>query len=182
MKFTRSIKICGIVLAALTFLFNTGCQNETLDVPIELEFHLLDEDNISTNLFQEGVNFRFLFTIRNKSSNDIRYVPDFINEDFFKVYKIGASEGITSMGKPYENLFCEFSGGNFIIPSGDERHFEIPWIPSEDFCCPPFCKVNVNQALPRGKYVTSIDGPFNFVYQEKQLSIDKQFEIYFEVN
>lgn len=181
MNFLRSIRIRCIAYAGLIFLLNTGCLKETLEVPIELEFHLLDEDNVSTKLFQEGENFRFRLTIRNKSSHDIRYVPDFINEDFFKVYKTDSSNGMASKGKPYENLFCEFSGANFLIHGGEERHFGIHWIPLEDFCCPPFCKVNVNPALPKGKYLTSIDGPFNFVYQEKPLSIHKRFEINFEV-
>jgi hypothetical protein len=181
MNFLRSIRIRCIAYAGLIFLLNTGCQKETLEVPIELELHLLDEDNVSTKLFQEGENFRFRFTIRNMSSNDIGYIPDFINEDFFRVYRLDNFEGMVSKGKPYENLFCEFSGANFLIPGGEELHFEISWIPSEDFCCPPFCKVNANPVLTKGKYFTFIEGPFNFIYQKNPVSIDKQFKIDFEV-
>lgn len=164
-----------------TFLLIIGCEKEKPDLPIELDFQLLDENGVPSTVFQEGLNLRFLFIIRNKSSEDIRYIPDFINEDFFRVYRIDTSEGIVSMGKPYENLFCEFSGIHFIVPSGDERRFEIPWSPSEDFCCPPFCKVNPTLALPEGKYKTFIEGPFNFIFKEKPFSITDSFEIVFEI-
>ncbi len=164
-----------------TFLLITSCGIEEYDLPLELDFQLLDENGTSSTAFQEGQNFRFLFIIRNNSFEDIEYVPDFITDDFFRVYRIDTSEGIVSVGKPYENLFCEFGGMNFIVPSGEERHFEIPWTPFEDFCCPPFCKVNSNSVLPKGKYKTFIEGPFNFVYKEKTVSISNGFEIIFEI-
>ena len=164
------------------FLLVLSCEKEKSDLPIELEFHLLDENGVPSTVFQEGLNFRFCFIIRNKSSEDIGYIPDFINDDFFRVYRIDSSEGVVSKGKPYENFFCEYSGTHFIVPSGDERRLEIPWIPSEDFCCSPFCIVNPSiVALPKGKYKTFIEGPFNFMYKDKPLSINDRFEIVFEI-
>lgn len=165
----------------LIVFFGTGCQKEGLDLPVELEFQLLDEKGNPSIVFQEGKNLRFYFVIRNKASVDIGYSPSFIDDDFFKVYRIDTSEGDVSIGKPYSNVFCEFSGSSFIIPSGDDRRFEIPWSPPEDFCCPPFCKVNKNPLLPRGKYKTSIEGPFTFTYLEKTISIRDRFEIIFEI-
>lgn len=165
----------------LTFFLGTGCQKEDFNLPVEFEFQLLDENGNPSTVVQEGESFSFNLVIQNRSSIAIGYDPAFIDDDFFHVYRIDISEGEVSMGKPYSNVFCEFTGSSFIIPSDDERRFKIPWIPPADFCCPPFCIANKNHPLPKGKYKTSIEGPFDFTYLEKSISITNRMEIIFEI-
>lgn len=175
----KSIIICCFCLISI---LSTGCEKENFNFPVEFEFQLLDENGVPSTEFQEGQNFQFSLVIRNQSSKDIGYSPSFIGDDFFRIYRIDTSEGEVSMGKPYSSIFCEYIGGQFVIPAGDELRLEIPWIPSEDFCCPPFCKVNNNSPLPKGNYKTFIEGSFDFVYKGETTTITKRFEIFFTIN
>lgn len=45
----------------------------------------------------------------------------------------------------------------------------------------PFCVVIKNSPLPKGKYKTSIEGPFTFSYLEETMVVENRYEITFEI-
>jgi hypothetical protein len=168
----------------LVFVFCLmGCTSEEPNKKIEMTFELLNDAGNRITEFQTGENFHFRFVIKNLSKKSVEYQSSFVDESFFSVIKLNTPEGDVNMGQPYENIFCAFLGTQFIIQPGEEQVFEIPWVPSEDFCCPPFCIVNKdNELLTIGKYKTTINGPFHFIQEGKPFTIYKDFEIMFEFN
>ena len=115
-----------------------GCTGEEPNKKIEMTFELRDEAGNRKTEFQSGENFHFRFVIKNLSKKNVEYQPGFVDGSFFSVINLDTSEGDINMGQPYENIFCAFFGTQFIIRPGEEQLFEIPWVQSEDFCCPPF--------------------------------------------
>ncbi len=160
-----------------------GCTDEEPNRKIKMTFELLDDAGNRKTHFRSGENVHFRFVVKNSSNKDVRYLPGFVGEKFFSVTKLDTPEGDIVMGRPYENVFCAFFGTQFLIQAGEEQLFEIPWVPSGDFCCPPFCFVNKeNEPLTTGKYKTSVNGPFEFIQEGVPFTIDKDFEIKFEFN
>ncbi|MCE7054022.1 hypothetical protein LZF95_04975 [Algoriphagus sp. AGSA1] len=160
-----------------------GCTEEEPNQKIKMTFELRDDAGNRKTDFQSGENFHFRFVIKNLSKKNIEYQSGFVDENFFSVIKLDTSEGDIYMGQPYENVFCTFFGTQFIIQPDEEQLFEIPWIPSEDFCCPPFCIINKdNELLTTGKYKTTVKGSFQFIQEETTFTIDEDFEIVFEFN
>jgi hypothetical protein len=181
----KNFSLFTLLLTISLIGLGVGCQDNSENdsvLFVEFEFQLLEETGDPSTVFQEGQNFRFSFVIRNQSSKNIGYSPSFIDDDFFRVYRIDTSEGEVPMGKPYSSVFCEYIGSQFVILPDDELHLEIPWIPTADFCCPPFCKVNNNSPLSKGNYKTFIEGSFNFDYEGESKTITKRFEILFTIN
>lgn len=148
---------------------------------IELEFNILNEESTISRVFKTAENFQFQFIIRNNSSSQISFDPGFIDEDFFRVFETKFNGDSVSIGQPYKNLFCTFTGSHFVIHPNSEYRFEIPWSPLEDNCCPPFCLINKNTLLEKGKYKTIINGPFNFIVNGESLSMNEAFTIDFEI-
>lgn len=176
----RPVKLfCGIII--LFFPLLNACQKEKTILPIELEFNLLDENRIVSKAFKEGENFRFQLILRNNSSSQVNFKPTFIDKDFFHVFETKPNGNPASVGTPYESVFCTYVGDHFIISPDSEYRFEIPWNPSEHHCCPPFCLVNQNAPLAKGKFRTTINGPFDFIIDGELISINEALNIDFEI-
>ncbi|MEC3878751.1 hypothetical protein [Parapedobacter sp. 10938] len=172
----------SIILYTLLLCIQMACEKKEANQPIEMAFNLLKEDGEPSTTFKEGENFRFLFVIRNNSSSPINFDPTFVGEIFFKVFRIDSQEGLISVGKPYQNVFCSFDGMQFVISPNSEYRFEIPWTPPQDNCCLPFCLISKNDPLSPGSYRTTIEGPFNFTYDNESFTIDEKYSINFEID
>lgn len=72
---------------------------------IKFEFYLLNEEGISTTVFNEGENIIFSFSFKNNLQDTIIVSTDFIDTNFYRVYQ---SNNI-DLGKPWTGLWCEFS-------------------------------------------------------------------------
>lgn len=165
----------------LFFLLLNACQKEKAILPVEVEFDLLDENGVSSKIFNEGENFRFQLILRNNSSSQISFKPTFIDDDFFRVFETKSNSSPVLVGAPYQSVFCTYIGDHFVIPPDSEYRFEIPWNPSEHHCCPPFCLVNKSAPLAKGKFRTTINGPFDFIIDGELTSINKVLNIDFEI-
>lgn len=180
----RPMQIAMLAMIAILILpLYAGCKKSETDmqVNIEVEFNLLNDVGIVSTIFNEDDNFRFQFVIRNNTSTQIKFDPNFIGDDFFRVFRAEPQGGLVSMGKPYQNAFCQFGLGQFIIAPDTEYRFEIPWIPEEGNSYQPFCLVNKNDPLPKGKYWTSVEGPIHFFDEDRTITYESRFVIDFEI-
>lgn len=171
------------IVYVLSLLYlQIGCEKKEVHQPIEIAFNLLKENGEPSTAFQKGENFRFLFVIRNNSPSSVNFDPTFVDENFFNVFGDDSQEGFISVGKPYRNVFCSFDGMQFVISPNSEYRFEIPWAPPQDNCCRPFCLINKNDPLSPGDYRTTIEGPFNFTYDNESFTIDGKYSINFKID
>jgi len=168
-------KIIIIVLFA-----GIACSKQDVPLNVEAAFQLLNEAGQPATVYNEGESFQFLFVIRNKTGMQLTFNPDFIEEDFFRVFRLEQS-GFVSMGKPYQNAFCQFGVGQFIIAPGEEYRFNIPWVPEDGNNYYPFCLTNKNDPLSKGKYRTAIEKPIHVTYEGGAITIAERFVIDFEI-
>lgn len=167
-----------IIIIAL--FVGTACSKQDAPLQVEATFQLLNEAGQSTTVFSEGENFQFLFVIRNKTVSQLNFSPDFMGDDFFRVFR-SEQGGFVSMGKPYQNAFCQFGVGQFIIAPGEEYRFNIPWVPEDGNNYYPFCLTNKNDPLSKGKYRTAIEKPIHVTYEGGAITIAERFVIDFEI-
>ena len=162
MKVTASIIIQLILFAMLS------CEKEGNkdDFPLSLTYELLDSIGNSKISFAKGEEIIFLFKITNNSDSILYFETKFINEEFFKVYKIENGEKI-SMGKSFKGLYCYYvPTPDFYVLPGKSGGVAIPWSPiHEDYY--PFCNVIQKPSLDKGNYFTGFTSNFKFYTKNK---------------
>lgn len=187
-------KLSKILLVICPLLFiGAGCEEESLDLPVNFEFQLFDEQRNPSTAFKEDENFLFSFNIINSSEEQIQFdQTEMQTKDFFRVFMITDSqeEGSTiDMGKPYEGIFCLYLG-SYTISAKDTLSLQIPWRPDENwdlgdvsYFSPFFCDVNSdNQLLDKGIYQTKFSSGFKFSVNGNELSLPTQdFKIDFTI-
>jgi len=158
-----------IIQLILFILFGCKKENSKNDFPISLNYELLDSLENTKTHFNYGEKIIFSFRIMNNSDSLLYYEPDFINEEFFKVYKVNNGEK-TAIGRSYKGVFCEYTAiNNMFVQPNQTIRFIIPWIPDSTNCCPPFCNVIKNSPLEKGEYVTSFSSRFKFFTKNKEV-------------
>lgn len=146
------------------------------------KFYLLNEKNQPTTIFNEKENIIFSFSIENKLGDDISATTDFIDSNFFRVYKTTNS---VDMGKPWTGLWCEYSLSDkkINISSAEISQLSCPWVLTEKYQPDyPICMSESKNYLPIGNYYTIIRLNFHYFRgNEQKLINDVIFKINFKI-
>jgi len=149
---------------------------------IEFKFCLLNEEGEPATVFNEGENFAFNFSFKNKMQDTIVVTTEFISSNFFKVYR---SQDNNDMGKPWTGVWCNYSLAPQEINSApsNTKQLYCPWILTQDTAPEyPLCMSESKDYLAKGKYETFFDLDFHFTMGEKKKIIDNiTFKINFEI-
>jgi hypothetical protein len=170
--------LCGIIL--VTALSCDKINNDTL---VNFKFRLLDEQGNEKTVFNEGENVIFSFFIENKTSEDLTFYQHEMNtDDFFRLYKINSTEGVSDLGKPYFHIFCDKI--LLKVPANGIFKIEIPWLWYENqnygyIGCPHEYYHNDTFPLTSGDYRTTFSSTFKIGDIQTE---EKHFEIKFTVN
>src|SRR3989304_7642265 len=119
------MKMNTLIIIQLILITMICCEKEDNknDFPISLNYELLDSLENTKITFGKGEKIIFSFKITNNSDSLLYYETDFINEEFFKVYKINNGEK-TAIGKSYNSVFCEYRTiANMFIPPNQTIRF-----------------------------------------------------------
>jgi len=177
------MKYLTVVFSSLLFSCNSNFGPDDLF----FSFDLINEEGISTDIFAEGENILFSFSILNQSEKTVTIKQmDFSNEsdgnllgDFFRVYR-KEDKGFMDIGKPYNSAYCQYIGIVGTLAPNFETKYQIHWIPTDETSSKIFCQLNLdNSSLVPGNYVTqfdvtlylSVDGD-NYVMNDKSFRID----------
>jgi hypothetical protein len=152
---------------------------------IEFRFGLLNEAGEAATVFNEGENFTFLFSIKNRKLREISYTYEFIVDDFYRVYRTSSNE-LIDMGKPWTGIFCEFvlTSHESRLKANSESQIKCPWVVTEtNKPGYPLCMGGESKDfLTVGEYVTSFDFDFHYKINNQEKSITGEtFKINFKV-
>ncbi len=147
---------------------------------IVFKFCLLNEQGKPATVFKEGENFSFYFLLNNITQDDISVSTDFINSDFYRVYR----PNNTDMDRPWTGIWCEFSRKptEMNIDPLTTRKLSCPWKLTNDTRPNyPFCMSESKETLPKGDYYTIIHTQFKYMIHKKQFTEDIHFKINFKI-
>lgn len=183
------------VIALCLMIGGVGCEEEQMweilpdgkqDVieqrknGIVFKFCLLNEQGEPATVFKEGENFTFCFSLNNKTKDNISISTDFINNDFYRVYR----NDNTDMGTPWTGIWCDFSikPTEMNIASLTTMQLNCPWVLTS-YARPdyPFCASESKDVLPKGNYYTTIHTRFKYVINKKQFNEKMHFRINFKI-
>jgi hypothetical protein len=152
---------------------------------IEFKFCLLNEQGEPATVFNEGENFTFQFSITNFKKDSIIITTEFINDEFFRVYRM-TGDSKSDMGKPWTGVWCYYSGEpkEFILQSSKIKSLQCPWVltvkEKPDY---PLCVSESKDYLGRGEYFTSFNLNFHYIFNNESVIIkEKEFKINFKIN
>lgn len=134
---------------------------ETVD-SIEFKFCLLNEADNPATVFKEGENFTFNFSVKNKLKNSIIATTEFINSNFFRVYRTIDN---VDMGRGWSGVWCDYSlePKEIEYKSNVLKQLNCPWTLSENTSIDyPLCMSEKNCYLAKGEYDTSIHLDFHY--------------------
>ena len=108
-----------------------------------------------------GFTFKFSFT--NNTSATIIVSPEFVNDDFFRVYSINESKK-QDYGKPYSGIWREFVGTpkDYELETTEVGKLQCPWVFQEDQYTKPFCASESKDYLSMGRYFTNLSLDFSY--------------------
>ncbi|MDR2147335.1 MAG: hypothetical protein LBE91_12830 [Tannerella sp.] len=184
----KNIKIL-LLLTAILFAVLTGCSvnggivNEQEDSPWEIspdtesqviekeidgiafKFCLLNGQGEPATVFREGENFRFYFSIVNKTDENLFFIPDFAQAE-----KNGFCEVFTSnkqsIGKPFVFRGVDLIGiGAYPFKPEESCVFDLSWVDSRDSVWRwkyGYYESNRQIPLPEGDYFTEFQSRFQF--------------------
>jgi len=172
------IKIFKLSLIALLFsLISAGCQKDDifeLDIGdenaviqkeidgIEFKFCLLNEQGEPSTIFDEGENFTFQFSIKNKTGENLIFhdYSFYEDTDFFSVHN-----STQNFGRPFE-LLTGYLTSNEMRYIHDEMSssFTCRWQENRDkfFAMHGAFKGLNKMPLENGKYITNFTHNFHF--------------------
>ncbi len=160
---------------------DTGCI-EDASKNIDFKFCLLDQEGKPSTVFNNGENFSFSFSFKNKMQNNIIVTPEFITSDFYRVYRLDNNK---DMGKPWTGTWCNFSlqAREFELAFEQTIKLTCPWILTDnsqpDY---PLCMSESKEFLPKGEYYTQIKLNFQMEVNGKKKVIDNlKFRINFKI-
>jgi len=149
---------------------------------IDFTFYLLNADGMPATVFKEGENFSFCFSVKNKLPQSIIATTEFINDDFFRIYR---SIDNINMGRGWSGVWCEYNLGSKEIEYKPTKlkQLNCPWIISEktmpDY---PLCMSLKNVYLEKGEYYTSLHLDFHYTKNGIKMIInDRVFKINFKI-
>jgi len=149
---------------------------------IEFKLCLLNEKGEPANVFNEGENFGFNFSFKNKIQDTIIVTTEFINSNFFRVYR---SLDKPDMGKPWTGVWCNLSLAphEINLAPSNLKQLYCPWILIKDIAPDyPLCMGESKDYLAKGKYETFFNLDFHFTIGDKKRIIDNiTFKINFEI-
>jgi len=159
---------------------NPVIQNETEG--IEFKFCLLNEQGIPSTIFNEKENFILSFSFKNNLQNTISVNTEFINYEFYRVYRYTDNK---DMGKPWTGVWCNFSGlpKEIDLLQSSIKNLNCPWVLTE-YSTPdyPLCMSESKSFLDKGDYFTSIELDFHYKVNNKEYIINKfRYRINFRV-
>ena len=149
---------------------------------IEFKFCLLNEKGKPAIVFNEGEDFAFNFSFSNKMQDTIVVTTEFINLNFFRVYRTLDNY---DMGKPWTGVWCNYSLAPpeiYIAPSKTKQLY-CPWVLAEGVAPEyPLCMSESKIFLDKGKYYSSFDLDFHYtIGGKKKIINNKTFKINFEI-
>lgn len=149
---------------------------------IEFKFCLLNEQGEPATVFNEGENFIFSFSFKNKMQDPIVVTTEFISSNFYRVYR---SIDKTDMGKPWTGIWCNYDGTlhEINLAPSNVRQLNCPWVLTDDKAPEyPLCMSESKEYLAKGKYETFFDLNFHYTISGKKKIIDNMtFKIIFEI-
>lgn len=180
----KKIFILFLSLTAISF----SCEENKFETfPVDFELRLLNEQEIPTTEFSVREILIFNFLIANNSTETILFLDIKEREDFMRIFKISEQsenqDKYIDLGKPYQNMFCEYVLGYNIEPQ-DTLKLQIPWQPdsTDIYTTRQFCNVKNGSDLDVGSYVTGFKSAFIFSIKGEQIITPEQkFEIEFKV-
>ncbi len=164
------MKMNILILIQLSLIALLSCEKEDNknDFPLSLSYELLDSLGNSKTTFSKGEEIIFSFKITNNSDSILYFETNFINEEFFKVYKIENGEKI-SMGRSFKGLYCYYvPTPAFHILPGKSGGVAIPWSPVNEHYY-PFCNLVQKPPLDVGDYFTGFESNFIFYTKNKEI-------------
>ena len=148
---------------------------------IAFMFCLLNEQGEPATVFNEGENIVFSFSLMNNLKESISISPEFINDDFYRVYGYNN----TDMGKAWTGMWCNFRYEKMAIElqPDEQKVLNCPWFLSDNFNADyPLCKGDDMNPLPKGEYFTSLHFDFSYNVDGKKKDIKNvTFKIYFKI-
>jgi len=148
---------------------------------IAFKFCLLNEQGKPATVFNEGENIVFSFSLMNNLKESISISPEFINDDFYRVYGYNN----TDMGKAWTGTWCDFRYEKMVIElqSNEQKALNCPWLLSDNFKADyPLCKGDDMNPLPKGEYFTSLHFDLSYNVDGKQKDIKNvTFKINFKI-
>lgn len=172
----------AVAFAALGGAF--GCDKaEAPATPLTCSFQLLNEQGREAAVFPQGQNIIFRLLLVNPTNQAVVLKnPPFSDAAFLAVTRLTPGEGAGFVGKPYQTIFCMYSGAFQVLPH-DTVELSIPWVESPAFPAQgPFCLPALNAWLPAGRYRTAFPIAFTVLrgYQETVTAaqtFSKEFEV-----
>lgn len=151
---------------------------------IEFTFCLLNEQGEPATVFNEGENFIFQFSIKNLKKDTIIITTEFINDEFFRVYRLSGDNPL-DLGKPWSGIWCEYSLEPHEIKVAPSKTSKVqsPWNFFGDFYdyYPPLC-VTGKENLTEGEYLTGFDLDFHYKLIDESYNINNlKFKINFKI-
>ena len=165
------MKMNTLIIIQLILFSLISCEKKDNEnnFPISLNYELLDSLKNAKTSFRYGENIIFSFRMANNTDSILYYEINFMNDDFFKVYKKNGGE-LNPIGKPYQSINYEYRLGQNLIPAGETYGFILPWIPDSDVNhYPPFFYVLPNKPLDKGEYYTGFSSVFKFFTKNKEI-------------
>jgi len=146
---------------------------------IVFKFCLLNEQGKPATIFKKGENFVFSFSFKNNLTKNISVPTQFINDDFYRVYR----NNNIDMGKAWTGIWCNFRYEKMIIELSpyEYKQLHCPWLWSENFWPDyPLCKADDGMnPLSQGKYSTTLHFDFIYTIDGEQKNIK---DIIFQIN
>jgi hypothetical protein len=175
-----------------TFLeVNLNSDNPTILTSIndiEFKFCLENEQGEAVNIFEEGENFYFYFSVTNKRSEKVFFDPDFAYSDGVDFCRIFSSNN-QDLGKPFELLTVTTIGtAAYPFETGETRFFKQLWSDDRDsvwYWQHAAYKSTHKETLNKGEYYTTFKYSFQFfrTNDESPLVTDTLvFKINFKIN
>lgn len=183
----------------LVLLLGAGCKKDLfLELPlgssdaiinkeinnIVFKFYLLNEQDEPATVFNQGENFTFHFEFINRKRDSITVTTEFINADFFRIYK-NEGNNLVDMGKPWTGIWCLFNlePHEFYLSTNESIMIYIPWVYYGNFRdYYPLCCSETKSFLPQGKYYTAFNLDFHYTIKGKKKTINNAtFKINFEI-
>jgi hypothetical protein len=150
---------------------------------IIFKFCLLNEQGEPATVFKEGDNFSFYFSVTNKRSEKVIYVPEIVrsNDNFFcKVFDTNNQ----NFGKPYISGAIDLIGiAAYMLDVNEICEFRQQWNDERDTWEWKYThfKNSHRELLKRGDYYTEIKHAFEFVKTDGQTKFHTVF-VNFKIN
>ncbi len=172
----------------LTFiLFIVSCHDDVYELPVTIDYKLLNQDFREARTFKVGDNILFQLSITNHTLDEVKfYQKEMDIRTYCRVWSIDQIGNVTDYGRPYLDIFC----GHEPISIAPKETFvttiswypPIPWSRDSPYFNPYVCSINEDiPVLGPGEYRNHFSSVFRFTFDHHRWVTSESFPIEFTI-